>query len=385
MKSSPLVILFFVICSVQNIKAEGDVNGKIITDLKMFPNNNMGTIGDSQSLEVNIDAYQDFGSVRGVLELVGRTDSEDSGRRILEARQAYLKTDISDFVLFVGNRQEFWGTAESKNVVDVINQRDSAANQGSVGKLGAPSISIEKYMDIGDLQLWYMPYFREQTFNDSNAHPSGQLNIKPAQYERSDGKNADDYVMRLASVLGDWDLAGSLFYGTARSPTSTVVESGTALQPLYPEQKSFGLEAQYTGDATLLKWESSFGQQSSDGFSAVVAGLEYTMYGVFDRVWDLGFIVEEQYDDRPQAAAERFHVGGIRLTLNDVKDTSLLFLTSRDHDNDQSSITFEASRRLNSWSSLEIGAQYFDAKTAGSAFGLLDDDDTISIRFNTFF
>ena len=144
MKSSPLVILFFVICSVQNIKAEGDVNGKIITDLKMFPNNNMGTIGDSQSLEVNIDAYQDFGSVRGVLELVGRTDSEDSGRRILEARQAYLKTDISDFVLFVGNRQEFWGTAESKNVVDVINQRDSAANQGSVGKLGAPSISIEK-------------------------------------------------------------------------------------------------------------------------------------------------------------------------------------------------------------------------------------------------
>ena len=122
-------------------------------------------------------------------------------------------------------------TAVCKNVVDVINQRDSAANQGSVGKLGAPSISIEKYMDIGDLQVWYMPYFREQTFNDSNAHPSGQLNIKPAQYERSDGKNADDYVMRLASVLGDWDLAGSLFYGTARSPTSTVVDSGTALQP----------------------------------------------------------------------------------------------------------------------------------------------------------
>ena len=102
MKSSPLVILFFVICSVQSIKAEGDVNGKIITDLKMFPKNNMGTIGDRQSLEVNIDAYQDFGSVRGVLELVGRTDSEDSGRRILEARQAYLKTDISDFVFFVG-------------------------------------------------------------------------------------------------------------------------------------------------------------------------------------------------------------------------------------------------------------------------------------------
>ena len=385
MKVYLLIFSFSIIIFGQISLAEGDFNGKIITDLKIFPNHNVETINDSQSLELNIDAYQDFGSVRGVLELIARSDTQDSGRNILEARQAYLKTYISDFVVFVGNRQEFWGTTESKNVVDVINQRDAAANQGSAGKLGAPSISVEKYMDIGDLQIWYMPYFREQTFNNSNAHPSGQLSVKPAHYERSGGKNADDYAVRLTSVLGDWDLAGSLFYGTARSPTSTVVDSGTTLQPLYPEQKSFGLEAQYTGDTTLLKWESSIGHQSSDGFSAVVTGLEYTMYGVFDRVWDLGFIAEEQYDDRPQAAAERFHVGGIRLTLNDAKDTSILFLTSRDHNNDQSSISFEASRRLNSWSSLEIGAQYFDAKTPGSAFGLLDDDDTISIRFNTFF
>ena len=170
--------------------AEGDINGKIITDFKFFPNNNVGTIGDSQSLELNIDAYKDFGPVRGVLELIARTDTQDSGRRILESRQAYLKTDIFDSIIFFGNRQEFWGNAESKNVVDVINQRDAASGQGSAGKLGAPSISIEKYMDIGDLQIWYIPFFREQTFNDSDAHPSGQLILKPAEYGRPDGRRA---------------------------------------------------------------------------------------------------------------------------------------------------------------------------------------------------
>ena len=80
--------------------AEGNINGKIITDFKFFPNNNVGTIGDSQSLELNIDAYKDFGPVRGVLELIARTDTQDSGRRILESRQAYLKTDIFDSIIF---------------------------------------------------------------------------------------------------------------------------------------------------------------------------------------------------------------------------------------------------------------------------------------------
>ena len=34
--------------------ADGDINGKIITDFKFFPNSNVGTIDDTQSLEFNI-------------------------------------------------------------------------------------------------------------------------------------------------------------------------------------------------------------------------------------------------------------------------------------------------------------------------------------------
>lgn len=383
-------IIYWLLVSIcmmlsQSAVADGNLNTKLIADFRLYPNSNAGTIDSGQSLELNIDAYKDFGATRAVLELVARFDDQDSGRRILDARQAYISSEIGAFEIYVGNRQEFWGKAESKNIVDVVNQQDGAADQGGAGKLGAPSLSVERYTEYGDFQVWYMPEFRELTFNDSNAHPSGQLLIKPARYQRSEGSNADDLAFRFSSVVDEWDLAGSLFYGTARNPILSVVDVGTALEPYYPKQQSLGLEAQYTGDATLLKWESLHGQQDEKSLFAAVAGLEYTIYGLLDQVWDLGMLAEAQHDERPQAAAKRIYVAGLRLTLNDSKDTSLLLLTSQDEDWDQSLISFEASRRINSWSSIELGAKFFDAQTAASAFGALDDDDNISIKLNTFF
>jgi hypothetical protein len=62
-----------------------------------------------------------------------------------------------------------------------------------------------------------------------------------------------------------------------------------------------------------------------------------------------------------------------------------LLLTSQDEAKDQSFISFDASQRINSWSSIDVGAKFFDAKTPSSVFGFLDDDDTISVKLNMFF
>ena len=258
---------------------------------------------------MKIDAFHDFDESRIVGEFIARSDEKDSGRRITEARQAYLRTPLVGFDIFVGNRQEFWGKAESKNVVDVINQSDAAANEGKSDKLGAPSISAERYLEIGDLQLWYISGFREKTFNDSDAHPSSGLPVSSAQYARKEGKDADDFAARLSSFAGEWDLAGSVFYGTARDPILSVASDGSALTPYYALQKSIGLEVQYTGDVTLLKWENLHGTQSSlmgaHDFAAAVAGIEYTYYRPLETIWDIGWIGEVHHDERPQAAANK--------------------------------------------------------------------------------
>jgi len=48
-------------------------------------------------------------------------------------------------------------------------------------------------------------------------------------------------------------------------------------------------------------------------------------------------------------------------------------------------IAFEASRRLNDWSSLELRSQFYDAKKSGLAFSGIADDDVISLTINMFF
>ena len=367
----------------------GELNGTLSSRLDFYPENADGTASEGRSVEVKIDAFHDFDESRIVGEFIVREDEKDSGRRITEARQAYFRTPFAGFDVFLGNRQEFWGKAESKNVVDLINQSDAAANEGKSGKLGALSISAERYVDIGDLQLWYISGFREKTFNDSDAHPSSGLTVNSAQYARKNAKDADDFAVRLSSFAGDWDLAGSVFYGTARDPILTVAVGGKALNPYYALQKSIGLEAQYTGDATLLKWESLHGTQSSligtHNFSAAVAGIEYTYYRSFETKLDIGLIGEVQHDDRPQAAANQFGVAGVRLVFNDIADSNILFLLSADSKMDQSIVSLEASQRINDVTSVKLTSQFYNARTATSAYGQLSDDDAVTLTLNMFF
>ena len=367
----------------------GEVDGTISSRLDFYPYRAVGTASEGRSAEVRIDAFHDFDESRIVGEFIVRGDEKDSGRRITEARQAYLRTPLAGFDIFVGNRQEFWGKAESINVVDVINQSDAAGNDGKSSKLGAPSISAERYLEIGDLQLWYISGFREKTFNDSAAHPSSGLPVSSAQYARKEGKDADDFAARLSSFAGEWDLAGSVFYGTARDPILSVASDGSALTPYYALQKSIGLEVQYTGDVTLLKWENLHGTQSSlmgaHDFAAAVAGIEYTYYRPLETIWDIGLIGEVQHDDRPQAAANQFVVAGVRLIFNDMADSNILFLASVDRKADQSVVSLEASRRINDVTSVKLTSQFYNARTATSAFGQLSDDDAITLTLNIFF
>lgn len=160
--------------------------------------------------------------------------------------------------------------------------------------------------------------------------------------------------------------------------------SASEFRHFYPRLQSVGLELQYTGDNLLAKYEGLSGQQNGQDFYAAVAGVEYTLYGIAGKVWDLGLIAEHQYDERPQAAAERFNVGGLRLALNDTWDTAVLVLHSRS-DDDQQFSAIEIDRRLSETTSLAVAGQWFGSDNPAGPFGILDDDDEVRVRFSWFF
>ena len=112
----------------------GKGNGTLSSRLDFYPDHSTGTASEGRSAEVKIDAFHDFDESRIVGELIFRWDEKDSGRRITEARQAYFRSPFAGFDVFVGNRQEFWGKAESKNVVDgkIINLNNNRLETSNI-------------------------------------------------------------------------------------------------------------------------------------------------------------------------------------------------------------------------------------------------------------
>ena len=149
--------------------------------------------------------------------------------------------------------------------------------------------------------------------------------------------------------------------------------------------RSFGFEGQFTGEQTLLKLETLSGIQSNENFFSIVNGIEYTKYGILEKNWDLGFILESQFDDRPQAVSNQFFVIGKRLILNDTSDSNVLTLLTIDNYSDQSFFTLEGSRRINEWSSIEISSKFYNAKKQSSPFKQLSDDDEIQLKLKIYF
>jgi len=319
-----------------------------------------------------------------VYEFIFRKSLNDSGLDIVEPRQFFLSKTFGEIDAYLGYRHTFWGVVETRNLVDLINQQDMAAGISSDNRLGAPSISFETYLGSGDLQYWYIPRFREMTFNEKNAHPGFGLSVLPAQFAHTAGSKAPDHAVRYGNSIGDIDYALSLFDGTSREPLIRVNEMDGII-PYYERMRSIGLELQYTGDSILYKFEGLTGIQGDEFFDAVVLGTEKIVYSVFETQWDMGLIIEYQYDDRAQALLDRIITSGVRLTANDEFDTSLLVLHTIDGNSTQSLFGLEASRRLRSGMTLDLNYSLYHSDVQNQPFYSLIDDSEVRLTLGYYF
>ena len=364
--------------------AFGEVTTSIVTSYAVFPNSSPLSFDSDLIVELKAVGQHEFADWTLEYDIVARKSRNDKGKNIVEARQFVIGRPIGEVDVYVGNRQLFWGVTESNNVVDYVNQKDAAAGRSSENKLGAPSVSFEFYPGDAEFQYVYMPVFREQTFNDQFAHPGLGLSLNSAEFSVEKGNLAGDHAFRYSNSFGALDYGISGFYGTARDPILSVDINGRAT-PYYPEYRAFGVDLQYTGDSTLYKAEIAIGEQDAVATSAYVVGVEKTLYSVGTSDWDLGILIETQYDDRPQAVSKRFYVGGVRFTANNANDTNALLLYSQDETGKQESYVMQFSHRLRSGVTLE--AEYIDyfSSEAALPFHNLMDDTSLTIGVGVYF
>ena len=290
-----------------------------------------------------------------------RVDGHDDRRTHADLRELSLTWLTDSWTVMVGLGRVFWGVTEVNHLVDIVNQTDAVEDIDNEDKLGQPMVSVTRVGELGALDLYWLPYFRERTFPDARGRLRGPLPVSDqALYESEAEEWQQGVAARWSHVLGSVDFALSVFRGTSREPLlipdggASGATAPIALQPLYATIDQTGVEVQWTRDATLWKLEAMTRGGHGDRFAALSAGVEYTLYQLFGGSSDLGLLSEVMIDGRGRAAPPTLFDNdvflGARWAWNDVADTQVLGGVVVDWERGDAFGLIEAERRvMQSW------------------------------------
>ena len=320
-----------------------------------------------------------------------RVDVQDDERSHFDIRELNYSQRFSNFDLLIGNAQIFWGVAESRNVVDVINQFDEVENSDETDKLGQPLIRFGKFTDIGRFEVYYLPYFRERTFPGGDGRQRGLLTVDLDNAEYDEGREewAGDFALRYQHQIDQFDIGIHVFTGTARAPFLKSNEEGTSLIPKYQKLTQVGVDIQRTWDAWLLKLEVVIADQSGDNFTSNVFGLEYTFFDFSNSGVDIGILFEGLYDNRDEnkTASTLFENDifvGARFTWNDFQESELLLGAIIDWKTGSMFSSIEYERRIGENMKFEVEAQYFLAEDS-EPLAQFERDSNLTLKLTRYY
>lgn len=319
-----------------------------------------------------------------------RWDQRDAERHLIDIRQAFWLKVGSGWELKLGVDQVFWGVTESQHLVDIVNQTDLADSIDGESKLGQPMLQLNLFGDFGNLQTFVLPYFRERTLPGLNGRLRLPLVVEQdnAVFASDDKKQHIDWALRYAKQIDQLDIGLSYFQGTSREPGYVATAQGTLL-PYYGQIKQLGLDAQWIVESWIWKLEAIRRAEGLQHYRAVTGGFEYSMVGILDSDFDLGWLMEYQYDSRGVAATsigQRDLFVGTRLAWNDAAGTELLLGIAQDLDDSGSrSGLLEASTRYSNNLRLRLDAWFFQTSSQEQPIWWLRQDDYVQFGIDYYF
>lgn len=281
-----------------------------------------------------------------------RYDKNDNERSHVDLREFYWQYFLDDVEFAIGVHEVFWGVAESSHLVNIINQSDNLEGLDNEDKLGQPMINITWDSSMGVVSLFSLPYFRTRDFADEEGRfrLPYLVNESLTEYESGAKEHHMDWAVRYQTFVSDWDLGLSYFSGTDRRPILLPAPQPNELIPYYQQIDQMGLDLQYTGDALLLKLEAINRETQAKTINAAVAGIEYTLYGVFESGLNLGLLLEySKHNDETELLQDDIFLGA-RIAYNDIQNSQLLAGYYYDRGYSTSLLSVEYSRRVrDSW------------------------------------
>lgn len=350
--------------------------------------------GFSLAAQATFEIEWDRGDHNIVITPFGRLDPEDTERQHFDLRKARYEGVFDQFEIRIGIDKVYWGVTEFAHIVDIINQTDFVESIDGEEKLGQPMINLTVPSDLGTLDIFVLPYFRERTFPSLTGRPRIDIGIDSSQalYEHGDGDEHMDYAVRWSHYIGNVDIGLSYFEGTGRDPLFIMpaffAPAEPVLLPYYVQIQQGSIDIQATLDAWLLKFEGLVRDEAGSQYILAAGGFEYSFYGLGEGGADLGIVAEYLYDDRGTASPQPANndlFAGLRLALNDVQSTAFLAGLGRDLDTDALSFRIEAERRLGADTFLTVELQILTDVPDTSPLASFEDDDFLQIRLARYF
>ena len=320
-----------------------------------------------------------------------RLDSIDAERTHFDLREAYWRYNKGDWEVLAGINKVFWGVTESQHLVDIINQTDILEDVDQEDKLGQPMLMVGHQQAWGELQLYFLPFFRERQYPGEEGRLRTPLVVVDDGKFKSGAEEAHlDLALRYAHYIGDWDMGAYYFNGTGREPRLLPNAPGDRLVAHYDLIQQAGVDLQYTREAWLWKFEGIVREGQGGLFGAVVGGFEYTYYQIAKSAADLGLLLEYNWDGREEGAApsttfDNDLFAGVRLAFNDPQDSSILLGGVVDVETGSTLASLEAERRLGSSFVLEVQARFFMNIDDEDPIKSIEDDDFLNIRLQYHF
>jgi hypothetical protein len=344
------------------------------------------------SFEPKWDGEWNDGDDLWSVELFMRADDKDSERKHADVRELLWLHLEGDNEWRVGVNTMFWGVTESQHLVDVINQVDGVEGIDGEEKLGQPMIHLKRYQDWGVLDFLVLPGFRERTFRGEEGRPrlSPVVDGDQAEYESSAEQHHVDYALRFSQTYNDLDLGVSWFSGTSRDPLLLPGErDGEAvLIPFYEQMTQIGVDAQLLYLDWIWRLELIHRRADSSDHDAFIFGFEYTFFGIFDSLSDIGAIVEFSHDNRPEdlrGVYDRDLFLGARFALNDAQSTEVLTGFLVDVEKYSRNFRIEASRRIGQSWKATIELQTFTNIDENDPLIAFEDDDYLLLDMAYYF
>ncbi len=154
---------------------ELDLEGSIQIELRVFPGSrsyegqDRSLLSPSAVLAPELIYETESGVDRFTFSPFYRFDADDPERTHWDIREAIWLRQGDDWDLQAGFGKVFWGVTESVHPVDIINQTDGVEDIDGEDKPGQPMVNYNREGDLGALELFILPGFRERTFPGSKA------------------------------------------------------------------------------------------------------------------------------------------------------------------------------------------------------------------------